>query len=345
MGKSVNHNVLNKKRGFYYKLQFLSRSFDKEHNIKKNKKIPSFTKNILRFFIRIYGVFFGFFVLLFGKISRKENKNAKYQLAIVAIAKNESEYIREWVAFHKVIGISVIFLYDNDSDDNMKHEISDFIEEGFVVYRQIAGKKRQFDAYNDALKMYGNDCRYMAFIDCDEFLCPVTKDTKIIDVLNSAFKRNRSAGGIGINWCMYGSSGYDKKPEGLLIERFLYRANIERTTNEENSTIIKSVVIPKCVQYFHHPHYPEYTFGKCGYSLEGNPIYGPYNIIKEYGAIRLNHYFTKSREQWEKRRSLGTADFGCYRTMEQFYENDNNDIYDTTMLQYCDIVKKVMRQK
>lgn len=37
------------------------------------------------------------------------------RLAIVAIAKNEAEYIREWVVFHKIIGVSHIYLYNNDS--------------------------------------------------------------------------------------------------------------------------------------------------------------------------------------------------------------------------------------
>ena len=51
------------------------------------------------------------------------NRNIKDKLAIVAIAKNESDYIREWVAYHKVIGVERIYLYDNDSTDGTKEEI------------------------------------------------------------------------------------------------------------------------------------------------------------------------------------------------------------------------------
>lgn len=49
------------------------------------------------------------------------------KLAVVAIAKNESEYIAEWVAYHKAVGVERIFLFDNDSTDGMKNCIQQFI--------------------------------------------------------------------------------------------------------------------------------------------------------------------------------------------------------------------------
>lgn len=89
---------------------------------------------------------------------RKEETTAsyKYRLSIVAIAKNESDYIGEWLAFHKLIGVEKVFLYDNDSTDNMREVLEPYIADGFVVYNEVHGKRKQCDAYEDALRRYGH---------------------------------------------------------------------------------------------------------------------------------------------------------------------------------------------
>ena len=48
----------------------------------------------------------------------------KYPLniALCAIAKNENLYIREWVEHYKNIGVSKIFLYDNNDIDGERFE-------------------------------------------------------------------------------------------------------------------------------------------------------------------------------------------------------------------------------
>jgi Domain of unknown function. len=95
--------------------------------------------------------------------NRKENRNSSYKfyLTIAAIAKNESEYISEWLAFHKLHGVDKVFLYNNDSTDNMQEVLKPYIEDGFVIYNEIPGRYRQFDAYNDAINRYGHLTKYM----------------------------------------------------------------------------------------------------------------------------------------------------------------------------------------
>lgn len=266
-------------------------------------------------------------------------KNYIYETAVVAIAKNESEYIREWVAFHKVIGVQKIYLYDNDSSDDMCAQIHDFITQGYVTLNTIHGTRRQYDAYNNALSKYGKDCRYMIFIDCDEFILPVHKGENITEIISNAFAMNKNTGGIVVNWCMYGSSGYESKPDGLLTERFVWRAE---TVGGRGNKCIKSIVRPECVRRYSHPHFPLYHFGFCGFNLQGKAVSGAFNSIEEYVGLRINHYFTKSKEQWIKRRALGTADGAEYRNIEEFLMHDNNDIYDDSASEYTNEVTKIM---
>lgn len=65
-------------------------------------------------------------------------------LAIVAICKNEGEYILEWLAFHKLIGVNHVILYDNDSSDDMINLVQSHFSKDFVTILPIHGQKNNF---------------------------------------------------------------------------------------------------------------------------------------------------------------------------------------------------------
>ena len=270
----------------------------------------------------------------------KCNCKRKDKLAIVAIAKNESDYIREWVAYHKVIGVERIYLYDNDSTDGTKEEIQDFIDNGFVVYNVIHGQCRQMDAYNDALQTFGSKCIYMAYIDCDEFLTPVDKDIKIGECLDKFFSSYPQAGALAVNWCMFGSSNLEKKPNGMLIDNFLWRAKIGR----QGTDVVKSIIRPSKTLFFDNPHYAVFRFGYAAYDIYGKYVENFVNVIPEYKGLKINHYFTKSKQQWIKRRSIGKADLGGAdkRSLQEFHNHDNNDVLDKSSLVFSRETKNIM---
>lgn len=267
------------------------------------------------------------------------NTSYKYQLSITAIAKNESAYISEWLAFHKLIGIEKVFLYDNDSTDNMRDILQPYIADGYVVYNEVHGKFKQFEAYNDAISRYGHLAKYMAFIDCDEFMMPLDSDKGLLEIIESAFAKDENAGGIGMNWCIFGSSGYKTKPaEGLVMENYTRHSVVSHDRNFTIKTIVKT----SCVIRFSHPHYPEYKPGFYGIDFKGEFIPYHENAISEYTGIRLNHYYCKSWEEYVKRCALGRADTPGIKPVEQFYKDDRNEVLDESMLVYADAVKRLM---
>lgn len=274
------------------------------------------------------------------KMKCKTGVDCPIGLAIVAIAKNESEYIAEWVAYHQAVGVDRIYLYDNDSTDGMKACIQIFIDDGYVVYNQIHGSCQQFNAYCQGLWTYGKKCKYMAFIDCDEFLAPVKYGDNLCKILDDLFAIHPKAGGVLVNWCMYGSSHFETKPDGLLIDNFVYRAKI----GKEGTNVTKSIIRPFCTLMWNHPHYPIYRLGYQGIDMTGKVNNGFWNEIDDYHLLKVNHYFTKSREQWVKRRSLGKADLGKEdkRTMNEFEAHDNNDILDESAKKYSEKVKYIL---
>ena len=44
----------------------------------------------------------------------------KVFLSVVAIAKNEAPYIKEWIEYHKLVGVERFYFYDNGSTDNTR---------------------------------------------------------------------------------------------------------------------------------------------------------------------------------------------------------------------------------
>ncbi len=95
-----------------------------------------------------------------------------HDLAIVAILKNEGPYLKEWLDYHLLAGVDHFYLYDNESPDNQAEVAKPYVEAGLVDYFPLPGKSMQFVAYNDAVKRFKFQCRYMAFIDGDEFIFP-----------------------------------------------------------------------------------------------------------------------------------------------------------------------------
>lgn len=281
----------------------------------------------------------GFFIKTYAilRILYLERKASyKYKLAIVLIAKDEGDYLEEWLAFHKVMGIDHVFLYDNDSIDQTREVVQPYIDCGFVTYNLIPGERRQYDAYNHALKEYGHLCKYMAVIDADEFLLPKNSSYQVSDVVDHAFAQDHNIGAIGINWRIYGSSGHMKKEPGLVIERFLYRAATECVTNLH----IKSIVKPSCVRLFDHPHYARFHKGYYTAGLHGELIGAWYHPVSDNDELRINHYITKSKEESDKRTARKCADDGRYKPSDQFERFDKNDIKDAIALEYLQTVKE-----
>ena len=269
-----------------------------------------------------------------------DNTEKKYKLGIVVIAKNEEDYIKEWICFHKVMGFDKIILYNNDSTDNMVKEIKPFIEEGYIIYNEIHGAAQQLNAYNNALKKYSKLFKYLAFIDCDEFLFPVDGHETVLSVIEKTMKLDKNAGGVCVNWAMFGSSGHETKPEGMLIDNFLWRSKLPGP----GTRWIKTICNPDLVVRFSYPHYPIYKGGIYAITPQGNKCPEWCNPITEYVGLRNNHYFCKSKEQWIERRKYDVMSATKLRPIEDFYHHDNNDILDKEILKYREALCHVMEE-
>ena len=110
------------------------------------------------------------------------------EIALVVCVKNESPYIEEWLEYHSRIGVDKFYIYDNDSDDRSELQkiLAPWIDQKIVEYVEFPGSIAQIPSYMDALEKHRFDCRYMGFIDADEFIVP-KQNRELLDVINEIF--------------------------------------------------------------------------------------------------------------------------------------------------------------
>lgn len=267
----------------------------------------------------------------------REDASKKFQteLAIIAIAKNEAPYIREWIAYHLSVGVEKIYLYDNDSEDDLQTIVADYVDRGEVVYIAFSGKNKQMEAYNHAIQHYKDEVRYMAFIDCDEFLV-APKTNNLLHTVDSLMKKIPNAGGVGVNWALYGSSGYEKRQQGLITEIFLKRGQDNAWPNFH----VKTICNPRLIKDYISPHFPIYQRGAWSVDSKGKRQRLWFNHDVDFSELRCNHYFCKSKEEFLLKRSRGMADRQEQYDFTKFDEYDLNDVYDDIMLKYAEKIKQ-----
>src|SRR5436190_16826680 len=94
----------------------------------------------------------------------------KHHLALCAIYRWEADYLREWVAFHRLVGVERFFLYDHESTDGHRSELAPFVDDGTALIHDWPVNPGQREAYDHCVAEHGHESRWIAFIDIDEFL-------------------------------------------------------------------------------------------------------------------------------------------------------------------------------
>ena len=170
------------------------------------------------------------------------------KLAICSMVKDEEDSILEWMSFHLAAGASRLIIFDDQSTDSTKKIINLFGNATGKV-ECISSSKRfsQVDTFQILLDHCRVNFEWAAFIDSDEFLfCPNGNS------LSDSLDIYKEYGGLGVFWLLYGSSYFLEKPDGLTIERFLRRSNVDHYSNHHIKTIVnlKYAIRPITAHFF-----------------------------------------------------------------------------------------------
>src|SRR5262249_4803573 len=94
----------------------------------------------------------------------------QHELAVCAIFREEAPFLDEWIAFHTGVGVSRFYLYNNFSTDNFRAVLGPWIACGMVSLTDWPVPVGQLSAYGHCVRYARAECRWLAFLDIDEFL-------------------------------------------------------------------------------------------------------------------------------------------------------------------------------
>jgi hypothetical protein len=158
-------------------------------------------------------------------------------IAVCAIFKDEAPYLLEWLAFHMLIGVDQFFLYDNGSSDGGGGLIR---QSGFarnVTLIDWPDRPGQLSAYNHFRINHARLFTWAAFIDIDEFTMPLGGDS-IRDIMLHELYKPYAA--ILLQWLVFGPSGHDRRPEGLVVENYTQRLPQTDDASRHVKTLVRT---------------------------------------------------------------------------------------------------------
>jgi tetratricopeptide (TPR) repeat protein len=245
-------------------------------------------------------------------------------LSICLIAKDENVYLKEWLDYHILLGVEHFWIYDNDSKVPLEETINTYVKKGWVTINRIHGRAVQLYAYDHCIQEYGQFSQWIGFIDTDEFIVPKTTPH-----LKNFLRDYETYAGLSISSLFYGSGGNQTRPGCGQIIGYQMRTPEALSKNR----FIKSIVQPDKVVFPISPHSFMYKEGE--FCVNENNARVDSQFFPCYVAkIQLNHYYTRSAQEWKEKKIRGRGDSGDPYEDDAWVDlNKNSSIHDDTAIQ------------
>lgn len=304
--------------------------------------IKTFAKYCVNYFHR----FFYSIVYKFVKPKKIENEY-KYNVSICAIFKDEADYLKEWIEFHKIVGVEHFYLYNNNSSDNYLEVLKPYMDCGLVTLIDWPIKQGQMQAYQHWADNYKSESKWVGFIDIDEFVVP--NQTNSIYGFLKQFDYSRPV--VIMYWRYFGSSGIKNRDIKNLV------------TEDFKSAWYKYADIGKYFFNTKYDYVQDYKMNKKMHSMWGclnGIMFPPVNVFNKICTcninpvtsdimpIQINHYLLKSYDEYVNRKAKrggGVNPVGIH-DMEYFnYHDSFSTGEDTNINKYMDQLKEKMKNE
>lgn len=248
----------------------------------------------------------------------KVNKYPEFKNEIImsTLVYNEDNYIRQWINFHKNIGVTRFIIYDNSKindhrsyksveiSSDLKKVLSDFIEKGIVVLIEWTYPKRlkksgisgQSTQQNHSIYAFRNS-KYIGLFDIDEYV-NMQNNTNIHNFFDSLVReKNINTNNIGsfqilnkffLNPNDLSTNGYDflsiydcqeitkKHEKHFVIPKNIETFSVHKITRGKKKFYVKS----KDIYFNHYRFLNKKTRGRDKTSLQDKTILKHCNFIK-----------------------------------------------------------------
>ena len=247
----------------------------------------------------------------------------KYNISICAIFKNEAPYMREWIEYHILLGVEHFYLYNNNSDDNFRDVLSQYISNGIVTLTEWPEIPGQMTSYKHWYENFRYESNWVSFLDLDEFICPRYE----LDIPTWLAKYQKYPI-VMIYWKMFGTSGkLDHDYNRLVTEQ--YTISWEKLVNIGKLFYNTDYDIERFHVGMMHSFNVSYhgvsipPVNQFGYFVASGIHFGR----KDDNAIQINHYWSKSYNSYVAKHKRGDASFlQSPRDFEYFLWHENHNI-------------------
>jgi hypothetical protein len=228
-------------------------------------------------------------------ISRHPSDEGRsYAFMVCATFRNDADYLREWIEYHRVLGAEKFVLFNNNSVDDFRSVLDPYVTSGLVSLHHLPWnrptyefyRRVQLHAYDACLEQYRDRARWIAFLDLDEFLNPLEAGS-----LLELMEDYASHPALAVHWVMFSSSGHVLQPESLVTEAYT-------ACDAKGSHRIKVIVDPRRTVRFLSPHHAEYADGALAVNELGDPVANDEAHPPTVSRVQVNHYYTRSVEEF-----------------------------------------------
>jgi hypothetical protein len=214
------------------------------------------------------------------------------------MCKDENQYLKEWLDYHFALGVEHIYIYDNMSKRPISATVKNYIKSKKVTvigwpYNYVQG--RHVKCQNDCLSNYGKNWNWIGFIDTDEFIVLKNGETDLKEFL----KEYEPFGGLVMNWMCFGANGHQNK-RGSVIQSYT-QCKPGLSDNKHIKTIVNTKFFTPTKRG--NPH--EFKSIKPIVNADKKRCRSAHNHPPRWDKIQLNHYVTRSLEEYQGKRNRG----------------------------------------
>ena len=274
----------------------------------------------------------------------------KYNLTAIYWIKNEAVYLPEYLEFHLLQGFEHFIFYDNESSDRTSEILEPYINQGLVELRKYPSGiniAKNFWVMAHSIAEQKQISKWIHFHAIDErIFCPNG------DKITNFLKQYEQYAGVCVAWKMFNSSGFIKKPKGLIIEN--YYETVHDELNHIKTIIQPEKTIP------HPPPNPHEFYYINNFAVDENyrHVLGPFHKSSPYTMekIKNHHYVTLSRQEFDDKMNKGLLDHKHTENIRRdtadsqwnYMHNPPNKNYlavDKTLFSFSEIVRENIKKR
>lgn len=261
---------------------------------------------IILFFLIIILTGIKYFRTIDTHKERFKLEHKKYNLSIMAIFKNEQDYMEEWLDYHISQGFNQIYLYCNDPNLNLYQYLSNLKYSPYIKLIDWVDKQNngintiQRQAYTHCVQTYSQETQFLMMLDLDEFVLPIKSYSKVSDYILSLKSQWDNISAFKIQRYDFGSGGHITKPKTSVMDSYKFH----ETICSSFKTLANTDYIDKKSKFWrvHDFNLISNKLGKIynsyfGYHETGFPNSCNPLTVNEIPLV-INHYYTKSYEEY-----------------------------------------------